>query len=42
LVSEETAQRLDDGFALCDAGDHTFKGISRPIKIFSIAEPEPV
>ena len=42
LVSEETARRLGNGFALCDAGDHTFKGISRSIKVFSIAEPEPV
>jgi class 3 adenylate cyclase len=42
LVSEETAQRLGGGFALCDAGDQTFKGISRSIKVFSIAEPEPV
>ncbi len=42
LVSEETARRLGDGFALCDAGDQAFKGISRSIKVFSIAEPEPV
>jgi len=42
LVSETTALRLDDGFALRDAGDQTFKGISRSIKVFSIAEPEPV
>ena len=42
LVSEETARRLGEGFALCDAGDQTFKGISRSIKVYSIAEPEPV
>ena len=42
LVSEETARRLGDGFALSDAGDQIFKGISRSIKVFSIAEPEPV